>query len=239
MIKDSIRRKIEACVERHEELGQLLSRPEVIQDQNKFRQFSKEYAELQALSEAFGDYVALERDQAAAESMLTETDLELRRLAQDELEAMKTQFSDLEAQLYRCLLPKDPHDQRNVFLEIRAGTGGDEAALFSGDLFRMYTRFAESQGWRVELISDSAGEKGGYKEVILRILGQQVYGKLKFESGAHRVQRVPETESQGRVHTSACTVAVLPEVETIEAIDINPNDLRIDTIGPLGLAVNT
>lgn len=206
-----------------------MGKPEVIHDHKKFRQYSKEYADLQDLADTFIQYHRYEKQLDSAKAMLTETDAELRRLAQEEVTESQETLRVLEEALYRCLLPKDPHDRGNVFLEIRAGTGGDEAALFSGDLFRMYTKFAEREGWRVELISESTGEKGGFKEVILRILGQGVYAKLKFESGAHRVQRVPETESQGRVHTSACTVAVLPEVETVDAVEINPSDLRIDT----------
>jgi peptide chain release factor 1 len=161
--------------------------------------------------------------------MLKESDAELRSLAEEEVKHLKAELPLLEKDLYACLLPTDPHDKGNVFLEIRAGTGGDEAALFAGNLFRMYAKYAENQGWQVEMISESFGEKGGYKEVIVRIVGQGVYSKLKFESGAHRVQRIPETESQGRVHTSACTVAILPEVASIDSIDINPADLRIDT----------
>jgi peptide chain release factor 1 len=228
-MKDSIRKKLEICVERYEELEKLLATESVIHDQNIFRQYSKEYAELQDLATVFSDYKVAEADIASAETMLKEADLELRDLAEDEIKNRKADLNQLEKKLYTCLLPTDPHDKGNVFLEIRAGTGGDEAALFAGSLFRMYAKFAENQRWQVEMISESLGEKGGFKEVIVRIVGQGAYSKLKFESGAHRVQRVPETESQGRVHTSACTVAILPEVANIDAIDINSSDLRIDT----------
>jgi peptide chain release factor 1 len=228
-MKESIRKKLEICAERYEELEKLLATESVIHDQNIFRKYSKEYAELQDLVIVFARYKATAADIVSAETMLKEADAELRSLAEEEVSDRKSALAVLEKDLYACLLPTDPHDKGNVFLEIRAGTGGDEAALFAGNLFRMYAKYAENQRWQVEMISESLGEKGGFKEVIVRIVGQGVYSKLKFESGAHRVQRVPETESQGRVHTSACTVAILPEVASIDSIDINPVDLRIDT----------
>jgi len=228
-MKTSLVNKLESLLERHEELSSLLSDPDIIRDQTRFRAFSKEYAELEPLVLEFRAYQKAEFALTAILEMLKDKDPEIRTMAQDELKQTKLQVEALEESLNQLLLPKDPNDQRNVFLEIRAGTGGDEAAIFAGDLFRMYSRYAEKQGWRVELINESFGEHGGYKEVIIRINGQGVYSKLKFESGAHRVQRVPVTESMGRIHTSACTVAILPEVEAIDSIDIDPSQLRIDT----------
>lgn len=228
-MKPSIQNKLESLIERHEELSNLLSSPEVIQDQTRFRALSKEYAELEPLVSAFSVYQEAKQNLESTTEMLKDPDPDIRSMAQDELKESKLKVELQEENLYRLLLPKDPNDHRNIFLEIRAGTGGDEAALFAGDLFRMYTRFADSQGWGTEILNESFGEHGGYKEVIVRISGKNVYAKLKFESGAHRVQRVPATESQGRVHTSACTVAILPEVEAIESFDIDPSQLRIDT----------
>ncbi|MGD9108131.1 MAG: peptide chain release factor 1 [Gammaproteobacteria bacterium] len=228
-MKDSIRNKLSDIVDRHEELRALLSDPEVINDQQQFRKFSKEYAGFTPLVNAFLQYQEALKSQENSRVLLQDEDLEIRRLAAEEIEQAKQQIEFLEQKLQILLLPKDPNDDRNVFLEIRAGTGGDEAAIFVGDLFRMYSRYAENQGWRVEVVSSSLGDHGGYKEIIARVIGKNVYEKLKFESGAHRVQRVPETESQGRIHTSACTVAVMPEVEAIDEIEINPDDLRIDT----------
>ena len=192
--------------------------------------------------QAFSAFRKVQADLESAQALLKDSDPDMREMAEEEVAQAKEQLIELEATLQRMLLPKDPNDGRNVFLEVRAGTGGDEAAIFSGDLFRMYSRYAEKQGWRVEVLSASEGEHGGYKEVIARVEGDNVYGKLKFESGAHRVQRVPETESQGRIHTSACTVAVLPEPDEQMAIDINPADLRVDTYrssGAGGQHVNT
>ncbi len=228
-MKPSIQNKLESLIERHEELSNLLSSPEVIQDQMRFRALSKEYAELEPLVSAFRIYQESKQNVESTIEMLKDPDPDIRSMAQDELKESKLKVELQEENLYKLLLPKDPNDHRNIFLEIRAGTGGDEAALFAGDLFRMYTRFAESQGWGTEILNESFGEHGGYKEVIVRISGKNVYAKLKFESGAHRVQRVPATESQGRVHTSACTVAILPEVEAIDSFDIDPSQLRIDT----------
>ncbi len=233
-MKESIQLKLEKLADRYEELSALLSEAEVIADQKRFRDYSREYAELEDVVGSFGAWRQAQDDLAEARLMLEDTDPELRELARDEIEAARERSAELEAQLQIQLLPKDPNDGRNVFLEIRAGTGGDEAAIFAGDLFRMYSRYAEQQGWRIEVISASDGEHGGYKEIITRVYGDRVYSKLKFESGAHRVQRVPETESQGRIHTSACTVAVMPEMDEAAAIEINKADLRVDTFRASG-----
>ena len=231
-MKISIKQKLERLVERYEEIGALLSEAEVINEQNRFRELSREYAQLQPVVTTFNRYQQALADQQHAEGLLQ--DVELQEMAKEELQIATKQLDDLKQQLQILLLPTDPNDARNVYLEIRAGTGGDEAAIFSGDLFRMYSRYAEGKGWRVEIMSESEGEHGGYKEIISRVSGQDVYSHLKFESGAHRVQRVPETESQGRIHTSACTVAIIPEVDEIDAITINANELRIDTFRASG-----
>ncbi len=228
-MKPSILQKLNILGDRHEELGALLSDSEVISDQNRFRTLSQEYAEIEPVVECFQRYQAVSNDAQEAQSLLQDGDPDMRDMAQEELTSAEQELEQLEASLQKLLLPKDPNDRNNVFLEIRAGTGGDEAAIFAGDLFRMYSRFAEATGWRVEVISERAGEHGGYKEIISRIIGTDVYARLKFESGVHRVQRVPETESQGRIHTSACTVAILPEVAELETIEINKADLRVDT----------
>jgi len=226
-MKDSLLNRLEDLSGRFEEVSALLAEPEVIGNQERFRKLSKEYAELEPLVASFKAYRKAEDDIASAHEMLR--DPELKELAADELESAEQRRAELAQALQVLLLPKDPHDDSNLFLEVRAGTGGDEAALFAGDLFRMYARYAERCGWQVEIISESPGEHGGYKEVIARLAGQGAYSRLKFESGAHRVQRVPETESQGRIHTSACTVAVLPELDEVEDVEINPSELRIDT----------
>ena len=228
-MKASLLNRLDALGERFEELAALLSDAEVISDQPRFRSYSKEYAELEGTVKCYEQWRRVQDDIEEARSLLKDSDPDLREMAEEDLEANTAQLAELEEELNRLLLPKDPNDDRNVFLEIRAGTGGDEAAIFSGDLFRMYSRYAERQGWRVEVLSENQGEHGGYKEVIARVEGQSVYAKLKFESGAHRVQRVPETESQGRIHTSACTVAILPEMDEQAEIEINPADLRVDT----------
>ncbi|MCG7564371.1 MULTISPECIES: peptide chain release factor 1 [Pseudoalteromonas] len=233
-MKESVYRKLETLVERHEEVEAMLGDPEVIGDQNRFRALSKEYSELEDVVKAFTAYQQAQENVAAAEEMLKDSDPDMREMAQEEYKEAKEQISELEEQLQILMLPKDPKDDNNVFLEVRAGTGGDEAAIFAGDLFRMYSRYAEAQKWQVEVVSANEGEHGGYKEVIANIKGDGVYGKLKFESGAHRVQRVPETESQGRVHTSACTVAVMAEIPEAEAIEINPSDLKVDTFRASG-----
>lgn len=230
----ALERQLDHILERHEELSALLSDSEVISDQLQFRAYSKEFAQLEPVVTCFQAYKANQDSLAQAQALMEDDDPEMRDLAKDELTAAQDAQVVLESQLQTLLLPTDPNDERNVFVEIRAGTGGDEAAIFAGDLARMYTRFAESLRWRVEIMSASEGEHGGYKEIILRVNGEKVYSQLKFESGAHRVQRVPATESQGRIHTSACTVAILPEVDEVDAIDINPNDLRIDTFRASG-----
>lgn len=233
-MKASILEKLQNISDRHEEVGALLSDPDVIGDQNRFRDLSKEYAELEPVVKAYADYSQVQENIAEAKLLLKDADADMRDMAQEELKAGEDELSGLEMDLQKLLLPKDPNDEKNVFLEIRAGTGGDEAAIFSGDLFRMYCKYAESQRWKVEILSESLGDHGGYKEIISQIIGQGVYSKLKFESGAHRVQRVPETESQGRVHTSACTVAVMPEADEVDEVDINKADLRIDTFRASG-----
>ena len=233
-MKASIINKLETLSERFEEIAMLLSDPGVIADQNQFRDLSKEYAELKSLVDCFADYnAALENIETAAD-MLNDNDPDIKEMAQEELKESKAIKESLSMTLQKMLLPKDPNDANNIYLEIRAGTGGDEAAIFSGDLFKMYSRYTETKGWQVEVMSENPGDHGGYKEIVARIVGQGAYSRLKFESGAHRVQRVPETESQGRVHTSACTVAIIPEVASVEAIDINPKDLRIDTFRASG-----
>ncbi len=218
--------------DRQEELAGLLAEPDVMSDQNQFRQLSVEYSQLEPVVQEYKKYRQAIDDQEAAKEMLS--DPEMKEMAQDELNQLETSLETMKLNLQKLLLPKDPHDKSNTFLEIRAGTGGDEAAIFAGDLFRMYSRYAEQKGWRLEIISQNEGEHGGYREIIVRVLGQDVYARLKFESGAHRVQRVPETESQGRVHTSAATVAIMPEPDEVEAPDINPSDLRIDTFRSSG-----
>ncbi|CAM4101099.1 peptide chain release factor 1 [Pseudoalteromonas byunsanensis] len=233
-MKESVYRKLETLAERYEEVQAMLSDPEVIGDQNRFRALSKEYSELEDVVKAFAAYQQAQEDVTTSEEMLKDSDPDIREMAQEEYKEAKATIAQLEDDLQVLMLPKDPKDDNNVFLEVRAGTGGDEAAIFAGDLFRMYSRYAETQKWKVEVISANEGEHGGYKEIIANISGDGVYGKLKFESGAHRVQRVPETESQGRVHTSACTVAVMAEVPEAEAIQINSADLKIDTFRASG-----
>ena len=228
-MKASIRGKLETLSERLQELNALLADPAVITSQERFRGLSKEYAQLSPVVACFERYQGALADIAAAREMMQDPDLEVRQMAEDELQQANARAEALELELSKLLLPTDPLDNSNIFLEIRAGTGGDEAAIFAGDLYRMYTRYAEQQGWQSEIISESLGEHGGYKEVIVRLIGAGVYSRLKFESGTHRVQRVPETEAQGRIHTSAATVAVLPEVEEVNHIDINPADLKVDT----------
>jgi len=241
-MRESLQAKLQTLVERYEELGVLLGDPDIIGDQKKFRGLSKEYAQLEDLVTQYRRYVSLQQDILAAEGMLQEADVEIQQLAKEELTHARENLQIVEQTLQVLLLPKDPNDTCDAFIEIRAGTGGDEAAIFCGDLCRMYTRYAEQQSWRVQSVSANDGEHGGYKEVVLQVSGEDVFAKLKFESGAHRVQRVPETESQGRIHTSACTVAILPVVEAIEGVSINPADLKIDTYrssGAGGQHVNT
>jgi len=226
-MNSSIRSKLEQISERFEEITALLAEPEVQGNQNRFRSLSQEYSHLDPVVGCYNRYRELEQEIDSTREMLE--DPEMADLAKDELEQAEQKRSELEPELQLLLIPPDPNDERNIFLEIRAGTGGSEAALFAGDLYRMYSRYSELQSWKVEIISESLGEQGGYKEVVSRISGRNVYSKLKFESGTHRVQRVPETESQGRIHTSACTVAILAEAKDIDHVDINSNDLRIDT----------
>ncbi len=228
-MKQSIQLKLENLCERYDEIAALLSEPEVQNNQNKFRSLSQEYAQIAPLVDRYKRYDQAQVILASAKEMANDPDPELRELAKEEVNDAEDLIDTLDHELQVLLLPKDPNDNRNIFLEIRAGTGGDEAAIFSGDLSRMYQRYTERKGWQTEIISESQGDHGGYKEVILRVSGRDVYSQLKFESGTHRVQRVPETESQGRIHTSACTVAIMPEVEEVDAIDINPADLKVDT----------
>lgn len=233
-MKASILSKLDHLSERYEEVGALLSDGDIISDQNRFRELSKEYAELESLVKTYHGYQAVVDNIAEAKLLLKDADPDMRDMAEEEMRSGESQRDQFELELQRLLLPKDAKDSKNVFLEIRAGTGGDEAAIFSGDLFRMYSRYAETQRWKVEVISENGGDHGGYKEIIVRIVGQGVYSKLKFESGAHRVQRVPDTESQGRIHTSACTVAVMAEADEQDAIEINKGDLRVDTFRASG-----
>ena len=226
-MKESIRRKLEQASDRYQEITALLSEAGVQNDQDQYRALTKEYAQIEPVVQTWHQYVALEHDIESANEMLA--DPEMAELAEEELKTAQQRREQLEPELQALLIPPDPNDDKNIFLEIRAGTGGAEAALFAGDLLRAYLRYGESRGWKSETISESPGEMGGYKEVVVRISGRNVYSRLKFESGTHRVQRVPETESQGRIHTSACTVAILPEAEEVDAIDIDSGDLRIDT----------
>jgi peptide chain release factor 1 len=228
-MKASLLSKLETLTDRHEEVSALLSDGETIADQEKFRTLSREYAELEDVVTCYASYTRFRRDLEEAQQMLEDSDPEVREMAREEVESSGERLQELELELQALMLPRDPMDSHNVFLEIRAGTGGDEAAIFSGDLFRMYSRYAENQGWKVEVLSERSGDHGGYKEIITRVEGRDVYANLKFESGAHRVQRVPETESQGRIHTSACTVAIMPEPDEVDVIEINKSDLRIDT----------
>ncbi|MFC3116021.1 peptide chain release factor 1 [Cellvibrio fontiphilus] len=233
-MKASILEKLDRLKERYEEVSALLSEADVINNQNKFRELSKEYAELEPVVQGYKNYLQLLANIEEAKHLLVDGDADMKEMAEEELKDCEAQLEPMQLELQKLLLPKDPNDEKNCYLEIRAGTGGDEAAIFSGDLFRMYSRYAETQGWRVEVLSQNEGEHGGYKEIITLVSGQGVYSKLKFESGAHRVQRVPETESQGRIHTSACTVAVMPEADEMEEININKADLRIDTFRASG-----
>jgi peptide chain release factor 1 len=231
-LKPSLRTKLDSLALRLEQLNGLLSAENAARDMGEFRKLSREHAEVSGVMELYGRYRQAERDAADASEMAS--DPSMKGLADEELKSAQHSMQQLEAELQAALLPRDPNDDRNIFIEVRAGTGGDESGLFAGDLFRMYTRYAERQGWQVELISESPSELGGYKEVVARIAGQGAYSKLKFESGGHRVQRVPETETQGRIHTSACTVAVLPEADEVGEVVLNPSELRIDTFRASG-----
>ena len=228
-MRDSIRRRLERLTDRYEEVGRLLSDPGLQGRSDRFRELSMEYAQLEPVTERFGAYTDLERDARAATEMADDADPEMRAMASEEQRQVAARLLAAEADLQRLLIPKDPHDEGNIYLEVRAGTGGDEAAIFAGDLLRMYSRYADAQRWQVELLSESRGEHGGYREVICRVIGQGAYSRLKFESGTHRVQRVPATEAQGRIHTSACTVAILPELAEVEDVPIPESDLRVDT----------
>jgi len=228
----TLRRKLEALAERREELQRLLADPGVVADNARFRDLSREFSQLEPVAAALAAETAAKADLAAAEGM--RADPELRELADEEIASTQQRLQVLEQELALLLVPRDPRDDSNLFLEVRAGTGGDEAAIFAGDLFRMYVRYAERQGWKVEIESDSPGEHGGYKEVVARVVGRGAYSRLKFESGTHRVQRVPATESQGRIHTSAATVAIIPESEEIDEVQINPADLKVDTFRSSG-----
>jgi peptide chain release factor 1 len=241
-MKASILTKLETLVERYEEVQHLLGDPDVIGDQDKFRALSKEYSQLEEVTKCFQAYQQAQEDLVAAEEMANEDDEEMREMAQEEIKEAKAAIERLNDELQILLLPKDPNDDRNCFLEIRAGAGGDEAGIFAGDLFRMYSKFAEKKGWRIEVMSANEAEHGGYKEMIAKLSGDGAYGVLKFESGGQRVQRVPATESQGRVHTSACTVAIMPEIPEAEIPEIKAADLKIDTFrasGAGGQHVNT
>ncbi len=233
-MKPSVQKKLEQMTARHQEVNKLLSDPDVTSDLNRFRELSKEYAQLEPFIQSYASYQSCLKQLDEASALLKEEDVEMQQLARQEMKEAEENIARLEDELLLALLPKDPNDDNNIFLEIRGGAGGDEAAIFAGDLFRMYSRFAESKGFKMEIISESHGEHGGYKEVITRIIGKGAYSVFKFESGVHRVQRVPETEAQGRVHTSTCTIAVLPELEEVESIDINPADIRTDTFRASG-----
>lgn len=233
-MKPSLLRKLECLDERFEELKRLLSDASVIADGKQFRDYSKEYASLERLSAAYQQYQRTVRAIGEAELMMNDADPDLKEMATAEWLELKRDIDSIEADLQVLLLPQDPNDNSNIFLEIRAAAGGDEAAIFAGNLFRMYQRYADSKGWQVELVNESFGEHGGYKSMVARIIGAGVYSHLKFESGAHRVQRVPETEAQGRVHTSTCTVVIMPEIDEIDSIDINPADLKTDTFRASG-----
>jgi len=228
----TLRRKLEALAERREELERLLSDPTVVGDNERFRAYSREFSQLEPVAVALAGEARAKADLAAAEAM--RADPELREMAEEEIAAAQARLVELDEQLALLLVPRDPRDDGNLFLEVRAGTGGDEAAIFAGDLFRMYARYAERQGWKVEVESDNPGEHGGYKEIVARVVGRGAYSRLKFESGTHRVQRVPATESQGRIHTSAATVAIIPEADDVEDIAINPADLKVDTFRSSG-----
>ncbi len=231
---DSIRLKLDRLSERQEEIGALLSDPEVIDNQNEFRKLSIELSEITPVIDQYGQWQTLQQELENAQIMLEDTDPAIRKMASEEVAPLREQLDQRAESLLRALIPKDPNDDRNIFLEIRAGTGGDEAALFAGDLFRMYQNYATERKWQIEILSQSHGEHGGFKEIISRVVGHGAYSRLKFESGVHRVQRVPATESQGRIHTSACTVAVLPEADEIEEIEIGAGDLRVDTFRASG-----
>ena len=241
-MKDSIAGRLDRLVERHEEISALLADPDTIGDQRRFRELSREYSEIESVVERYQQYRRVQQDLDEARLLMRDGDPDMRAMAEEEVADSESRLTELDDELQRLMLPRDPHENSNAYLEIRAGAGGDEAALFAGDLFRMYSRYAESRGWRVQVLNQSLGEHGGYRELIALVEGPGVYGRLRFESGGHRVQRVPETESQGRIHTSACTVAVMPEVDAPDEVIIDGNDLRMDTFrssGAGGQHVNT
>ena len=233
-MNQSIITKLEQLSMRLEEINALLSEQSIASDQNKFRELSIEHAQLSPINDQYNQYLSTISDIDTAKKLLTEDDQDIKEMAEEEISSGQNKLDQLELELKKLLLPKDPNDSRDIIIEIRAGTGGDEASIFSGDLYRMYTRYVEKSKFKIEILSSNIGEHGGFKEIIARISGSNVYSKLKFESGAHRVQRVPETESQGRVHTSACTVAVMPEVTDIEEVNINMSDVRVDTFRASG-----
>jgi peptide chain release factor 1 len=233
-MKASIRQKLEKTADRFEEIGRLLADPSIAGGSQRFRELSMEYARLEPVAAGFGEYVALESQHAAADELARDADPGMREMGFEEAQRLTGLLAEKVQGLSLLLLPRDERDENNIYLEVRAGTGGDEAAIFAGDLHRMYTRYAENRGWQVEIVSESYGEHGGYKEIISRVVGRGAFSAFKFESGTHRVQRVPATEAQGRIHTSACTVAVLPEQDEIETIEINPADLRVDTFRASG-----
>jgi len=233
-MKDSIRKKLEILVERLEEVAQLISDPEIMSNQKKFRDLTIEHSQITPIVEAFLSYCSTEEDLNEAKDMIKSGDPEIKEMGQEELPQLNKDIAGFEADLQKMLLPKDPNDDANIFLEIRAGTGGDEAAIFGGDLFKMYSRYVEKLGWKLEIINSQEGDHGGFKEIIARIIGTGAFSKLKFESGAHRVQRVPATETQGRVHTSAATVVIMPEAADLEEVNLNPADLKVDTFRASG-----
>ncbi len=233
-MKNSIRKKLEILVERLEEVNHLISEPEIISNQKKFRSLTKEHAQITPIVETFTQFCSTEEDLKEAKDMISSGDSELKEMGQEELPELNKQIEALQKDLQKMLLPKDPNDDANIFLEIRAGTGGDEAAIFAGDLFKMYSRYAEKLRWQLEIINSQEGDHGGFKEIIVRIIGEGAYSKLKFESGAHRVQRVPATETQGRVHTSAATVVIMAEAPDVEEVNLNPADLKVDTFRASG-----
>jgi peptide chain release factor 1 len=233
-MKESIRNKLDKLAERHQEVSALLSDPGIIANNDKFRDLSMEYSRLEPVVARYNGYQHLISERVQAQEMIDGDDPEMRDLGQEELNSLVSRVEGEEQELAKLLLPKDERDDSNIYLEVRAGTGGDEAAIFAGDLFRMYSRYAANRGWQVEVMSESHGEHGGYKEIISRIVGRGAFSYFKFESGTHRVQRVPATEAQGRIHTSACTVAILPEVAEVESVELNPADLRVDTFRASG-----
>ncbi len=233
-MKPSMKIRLDQLAARREELKTQLSEPDVTSDMNRYRDLSKEYSQLESVVEAYERHLSTQKHLEEVKVLMDDSDAEMAQLAKAEMKELEDNIAKLEEELLLMLLPKDPHDENNIFLEIRAGAGGDEAAIFAGDLNRMYTRYAENQGWKIEVISESHGEHGGYKEIIMRVIGHGAYSRFKFDSGVHRVQRVPETEAQGRIHTSTCTIAVLPELEEIDSIEINPADIKTDTFRASG-----